>query len=255
MANAKPAKPDVVTYGDHEMITPDTSKLRKMLRAALPGEGDPVVQAEQALAAISSNFETWMDDECESSRRRPPKSQKNRPVEEDPAGAVSRRPRHQGRFRDAGIPGGWAGRRQPVPLARAQPRFAQDSVGDRRSARRRRARDHPRAQARRHHHDRNRPHQQTPLGDRRASGARKHASPRRAQGDPGPDAGARRVVLRNPSQAGLPISSTLLAYAARRIKRVFAQCLSLKSAFVALHWAMSLSAPAWTWAAPSRLAP
>ena len=64
MANAKPAKPDVVTYGDHEMITPDTSKLRKMLRAALPGEGDPVVQAEQALAAISSNFETWMDDEC-----------------------------------------------------------------------------------------------------------------------------------------------------------------------------------------------
>ena len=56
MASDKPSKPDVVTYGDHEMITPDTSKLRKTLRPALPGEHDPVARAEEALAAISGDF-------------------------------------------------------------------------------------------------------------------------------------------------------------------------------------------------------
>ena len=65
MTSAKPAKPDVVTYGDHEIMTPDTSKLRKTLRAALPGEPDPIQRAEQALAAISGDFGNWMNDECE----------------------------------------------------------------------------------------------------------------------------------------------------------------------------------------------
>lgn len=65
MASARPGKPDVITYGDHELITPDTSKLRKTLRPALPGETDPVAQAEQALAAISGDFEDWMGDESE----------------------------------------------------------------------------------------------------------------------------------------------------------------------------------------------
>jgi hypothetical protein len=65
MASGKPTKPDVVTYGDHEIITPDTSKLRKSLRSAQPDETDPVAQAEQALAAIAGDFEDWMDDECE----------------------------------------------------------------------------------------------------------------------------------------------------------------------------------------------
>jgi HPt (histidine-containing phosphotransfer) domain-containing protein len=65
MASAKPSKPDVVTYGDHEMITPDTSKLRRMLRPAQPGEADPVARAEEALAAISGDFSGWMNDECE----------------------------------------------------------------------------------------------------------------------------------------------------------------------------------------------
>jgi chemotaxis protein histidine kinase CheA len=64
MATEKPSKPDVVTYGDHEFITPDTRKLRKMLRPALPGEADPVARAEEALAAISSDFSDWMHDEC-----------------------------------------------------------------------------------------------------------------------------------------------------------------------------------------------
>ena len=64
MASEKPSKPDVVTYGDHEFITPDTRKLRKTLRPALPGEADPVTRAEEALAAISGDFSQWMQDEC-----------------------------------------------------------------------------------------------------------------------------------------------------------------------------------------------
>jgi hypothetical protein len=64
MASEKPSKPDVVTYGDHELITPDTRKLRKMLRPVIPGEADPVARAEEALAAISGDFSQWMLDEC-----------------------------------------------------------------------------------------------------------------------------------------------------------------------------------------------
>jgi HPt (histidine-containing phosphotransfer) domain-containing protein len=64
MASGRPSKPDVVTYGDHEMITPDTSKLRKTLRAAQPGEHDPIARAEEALAAIANDFSGWMHEEC-----------------------------------------------------------------------------------------------------------------------------------------------------------------------------------------------
>jgi hypothetical protein len=65
MANSKPAKPDVITYGDHEIITPDTSSLRRKLKSSKTGDPDPVALAEQALAAISDEFSTWMHDECE----------------------------------------------------------------------------------------------------------------------------------------------------------------------------------------------
>jgi chemotaxis protein histidine kinase CheA len=64
MASAKPSKPDVVTYGDHEMITPDTRKLRRTMRNALPGEPDPVEAAERALSRLSGDFRLWMNDEC-----------------------------------------------------------------------------------------------------------------------------------------------------------------------------------------------
>jgi HPt (histidine-containing phosphotransfer) domain-containing protein len=64
MASDRASKPDVVTYGDHEKITPDTAKLRKMVRAAVAGEEDPIARAEAALAAISSDFSNWMQDEC-----------------------------------------------------------------------------------------------------------------------------------------------------------------------------------------------
>jgi hypothetical protein len=36
-----------------------------MVRAAAPGEEDPVARAEKALASISGEFSTWMADECE----------------------------------------------------------------------------------------------------------------------------------------------------------------------------------------------
>ena len=65
MASSKPAKPDVITYGDHELITPDTRHLRKTLRPAVPDESDPVARAEEALAQISNEFAGWMLDECE----------------------------------------------------------------------------------------------------------------------------------------------------------------------------------------------
>jgi chemotaxis protein histidine kinase CheA len=55
----------VITYGDHEIITPDTSKFRKTLRASAPGEEDPVARAEAALAEIAGEFKSWMDEECE----------------------------------------------------------------------------------------------------------------------------------------------------------------------------------------------
>jgi hypothetical protein len=58
------AKPDVITYGDHEMITPDTLNLRKTVHPGQPGDPDPVVGAEKALALLSVEFSSWMDEEC-----------------------------------------------------------------------------------------------------------------------------------------------------------------------------------------------
>jgi hypothetical protein len=65
MNSPKRAKADTVTYGDHEVITPDSSKMRKLVRQALPGDDDPIARAEEALAQISGEFSTWMHDECE----------------------------------------------------------------------------------------------------------------------------------------------------------------------------------------------
>ena len=64
MASEQPEKPKVVAFKDHDVITPDTRKLRLMLRAVLPGEPDPVEAAERALSRISGDFHRWMKDEC-----------------------------------------------------------------------------------------------------------------------------------------------------------------------------------------------
>lgn len=54
----------VTTYGDHELITPQ-NKLRKAVsdRPHDPND-DPVARAEKALAELSGEFSSWMDEEC-----------------------------------------------------------------------------------------------------------------------------------------------------------------------------------------------
>ena len=55
----------VATYADHEVITVE-NKLRKAVsrKPYAPGEDDPVARAEQALAALSSEFGAWLESEC-----------------------------------------------------------------------------------------------------------------------------------------------------------------------------------------------
>jgi HPt (histidine-containing phosphotransfer) domain-containing protein len=54
----------VATYGDHEVITPE-NKLRKAVSPGpLAPDDDPVARAEAALAALSSEFGDWMEQEC-----------------------------------------------------------------------------------------------------------------------------------------------------------------------------------------------
>jgi HPt (histidine-containing phosphotransfer) domain-containing protein len=55
----------VTTYADHEVIKVE-NKLRKAvsMQPYLPGEEDPVTRAEKALAELSSEFGTWMEEEC-----------------------------------------------------------------------------------------------------------------------------------------------------------------------------------------------
>lgn len=55
----------VATYGDHEVIVPE-NKLRKAVSTRpFRVEDDPVARAEAALAALSSEFGSMMDDECD----------------------------------------------------------------------------------------------------------------------------------------------------------------------------------------------
>jgi len=56
----------IVTHGDHEVITPE-NKLRGAVSKAAAGgnDEDPVARAEKALAELSSEFDSWMDSECD----------------------------------------------------------------------------------------------------------------------------------------------------------------------------------------------
>ena len=55
----------VTTYGDYELIMPQ-HKLRKAVsdRPSDPND-DPIARAEKALADLSGEFGSWMDEECE----------------------------------------------------------------------------------------------------------------------------------------------------------------------------------------------
>lgn len=64
MPNRKDSEPSVATFADHEVITPP-HRLRKAVANANDGDDDPVARADAALAQLSSEFGTWMHDECE----------------------------------------------------------------------------------------------------------------------------------------------------------------------------------------------
>jgi chemotaxis protein histidine kinase CheA len=66
MSGTKSQKPSVVTYFDHEVITPP-NKLRHAISTTRSNQGavDPVARAEQALAQLSTEFSGWMDTEIE----------------------------------------------------------------------------------------------------------------------------------------------------------------------------------------------
>jgi HPt (histidine-containing phosphotransfer) domain-containing protein len=64
MPRQKATKPLVATYGDYEIINPPNSLLQAASMAPdADARGDPVERAEAALAALSGEFPTWMDDE------------------------------------------------------------------------------------------------------------------------------------------------------------------------------------------------
>jgi HPt (histidine-containing phosphotransfer) domain-containing protein len=63
MALIKPDLPAVKSFADHEVITPP-NKLKGAVGRAIDGD-DPVARAEAALAQLSSEFSSWMNDECE----------------------------------------------------------------------------------------------------------------------------------------------------------------------------------------------
>ena len=66
MSQTKTEKPSIATYADHEVITPP-NKLRKAIStvSAKDAHDDPVARAEAALAQLSNEFSSWMDEECE----------------------------------------------------------------------------------------------------------------------------------------------------------------------------------------------
>src|ERR1700722_12958245 len=64
MAHLKDDTPSVATYADHEVITPPHA-LRKAVAPAAAGDDDPIARAEAALVALSTEFSSWMQVECE----------------------------------------------------------------------------------------------------------------------------------------------------------------------------------------------
>jgi len=64
MATSKDDIPAVVTFADHEIITPPHT-LRKAIAPATEPLDDPVGRAEAALARLSGEFAGWMHSECE----------------------------------------------------------------------------------------------------------------------------------------------------------------------------------------------
>jgi chemotaxis protein histidine kinase CheA len=63
MAQPKADRPEIANFADHAVITPPNKLVKAVSKLSLPDD-DPVARAEAALAQLSSEFSTWMDDEC-----------------------------------------------------------------------------------------------------------------------------------------------------------------------------------------------
>jgi HPt (histidine-containing phosphotransfer) domain-containing protein len=57
-------KASVVNHGDHEVIVPQNKLRAAVSKASIDDGEDPIARAEKALAALSSEFATWMNSEC-----------------------------------------------------------------------------------------------------------------------------------------------------------------------------------------------
>jgi HPt (histidine-containing phosphotransfer) domain-containing protein len=55
----------VVTFGDHEVITPENKLREAVAKETSDWSDDPVARAEKALADLSPQFAAWMDAECD----------------------------------------------------------------------------------------------------------------------------------------------------------------------------------------------
>lgn len=60
---AKNPTEKIASFSDHEVITPP-NPLSRVVSHAVAGD-DPVARAEAALSQLSSEFPSWMNDECE----------------------------------------------------------------------------------------------------------------------------------------------------------------------------------------------
>jgi len=65
MSRPRTDKPSVATYADHELISPPHKLRRAVSSAVASGADEQVARAEQALARLSGEFSTWMEEEGE----------------------------------------------------------------------------------------------------------------------------------------------------------------------------------------------
>jgi chemotaxis protein histidine kinase CheA len=63
MTDSKHDAPGVTRFADHEVIVPP-NRLKKALKRAAAGDYDPLAAAEEAFEGLSTQFATWMEDEC-----------------------------------------------------------------------------------------------------------------------------------------------------------------------------------------------
>ena len=61
----KMEKPAVATYGDYEVIKPSNPLRNLVSDVPFDPNDDPVARAEQALGELSTEFGSWMEEECE----------------------------------------------------------------------------------------------------------------------------------------------------------------------------------------------